>query len=133
MIRIIYVSRANSLLPLDLKDILATSRKNNHALDISGAMCFIDGVYLQCLEGEADVVDALYQRIESDTRHSAPRILARQSISNRAFLGWSMGLLTWNDETKKVFHSFNPCRYTQLPAKYLPRKKLKENDGLGRH
>lgn len=108
LIRVIYVSRASSPLPLELKEILASSRKNNPALRVSGAMCFIDGVYLQCIEGEASVVDTLYQRIERDARHTAPKMLEHQPISERAFPGWSMALLTWNDETKKVFRSFNP-------------------------
>jgi len=103
-----YVSRASSPLPLELKQILATSRKNNSVLGITGAMAFLDGLYLQCLEGEADVVNTLYKRIEEDSRHSAPKILKSKPVSERAFPGWSMGLLTWNDETKRVFEKFNP-------------------------
>jgi hypothetical protein len=106
--RVIYVSRASSALPLELKDILASSRKNNPRLGVSGAMCFIDGVYLQCLEGEASVVDALYQRIEKDARHTGPKMLEKKAVSERAFPGWAMALLTWNEETKKVYSTFNP-------------------------
>lgn len=108
LIRTIYVSRASSALPLELKDILATSRKNNPVLGISGAMCFIDGVYLQCLEGEAAVVDALYKKITTDTRHTVPKVLERQVISQREFPKWAMALLTWNEETKMIFSRFNP-------------------------
>jgi hypothetical protein len=108
LIRIIYVSRAQSSLPLELKDILASSRKNNRPLGITGAMGFLDGLYLQYLEGEASVVNALYQRIEQDARHSAVKILESKTVSERAFPGWSMGLLTWNDETKRIFEKFNP-------------------------
>lgn len=108
LLRIIYVSRASSPLPLELKDILASSRKNNRVLRVTGAMGFIDGIYLQYLEGEESVVNTLYKRIEEDSRHSAPKILENKAISERAFPNWSMGLLTWNDETKKVFQKFNP-------------------------
>lgn len=108
LFQIIYVSRASSSLPLELKDILASSRRNNPALGVTGAMAFLDGLYLQCLEGEESVVTALYQRISQDSRHSAPKILKVKQISERAFHGWSMGLLTWNDETKKIFQKFNP-------------------------
>ncbi|NDP63930.1 BLUF domain-containing protein [Polaromonas sp.] len=107
LLRIIYVSRASSSLPLELKDILASSRKNNRALRVTGAMGFLDGLYLQYLEGDASVVTTLYKRIEEDPRHSEPKILESKAISERAFPGWSMGLLTWNDETKKVFQKFN--------------------------
>lgn len=108
LLRIIYVSRASSSLPLELKDILACSRKNNPALGVTGAMGFLDGLYLQYLEGEASVVTMLYKRIAADSRHSSPKILESKPVSERAFPGWSMGLLTWNDETRKIFQKFNP-------------------------
>jgi hypothetical protein len=108
LIRTIYVSRASSALPLELKNILATSRKNNPARGITGAMCLINGVYLQCLEGEAAVVDALYQKIISDTRHSVPKLHERRSISQREFPKWAMALLTWNEEAQVIFSAFNP-------------------------
>jgi hypothetical protein len=116
LLRIIYVSRASSRLPLELKDILASSRKNNRVLRITGAMGFIDGIYLQYLEGEESVVNTLYKRIEEDSRHSAPKVLDSKAISERAFPGWSMGLLTWNDETKRVFEKFNPSGPIDLYA-----------------
>ncbi len=110
LIRLIYVSRAKSALPLELKDILAAARKNNPILGISGAMCFIDGVYLQYLEGEAAAVDGLYQKIENDSRHTGSKVLDRQPIGAREFPKWDMALLTWNDETKAIFRRFNPDR-----------------------
>ena len=103
LLRIIYVSRASAPLPLELKDILTSSCKNNRVLGVARTMGFIDGLYLQCLEGEEGVVNTLYKRIEDDSRHSSPKILVSKPTSERAFSGWSMGLLTWNDETKKVF------------------------------
>ena len=107
LFRIIYVSQANTPLPLELKDILISSRKNNRVMRVTGAMGFIDGLYLQCLEGEEDVINTLYKRIAKDPRHSAGKTLVSKPIFDCAFSGWSMGLLTWNDETKKVFEKFN--------------------------
>lgn len=108
MIQMIYVSRASSPVPLELRDILASSRKNNPALNISGALCLIDGVYLQYLEGEEATVDALYRKIEEDSRHSEAKVLNRRAITTRAFPKWAMALLTWNEETKQIFRQFNP-------------------------
>jgi len=53
MIRLIYVSKALQRLPLDLKEILAVSMTNNAQKGITGALCVLNGVYLQYLEGEA--------------------------------------------------------------------------------
>jgi hypothetical protein len=95
-------------MPLEIKDILASSRKNNPRLGISGAMCFLDGVYMQYLEGEAVAVDALYKKIESDLRHRDAKVLVHEPIPRREYPNWSMALLTWNDETKEIFRLFNP-------------------------
>ena len=108
LIRIIYVSKASSPMPLELKNVLAASRKNNPVLGITGALCLINGVYLQCLEGQAAAVDALYQKIEKDSRHSSTKLLERRAISERSFPRWAMALLTWNEETQAVFRLFNP-------------------------
>ena len=106
--RLIYVSRSLSPMPLEVKNILFASRKNNAALGVTGALCFLDGIYLQHLEGRASAVDALYQKIEKDSRHSHVKILSRDQISQRAHPTWSMALLTWNEETKAIFRLFNP-------------------------
>ena len=108
IIRIIYVSRASSTLPLEIKDILAASRRNNPLLGIRGAMCFLDGIYLQYLEGEAVVVDALYQKIGKDPRHTHAKVLVHEPISKPEYPKWSMALLTWNEQTRAVFSLFNP-------------------------
>ncbi len=53
MIRLIYASRAVNLGPADVKDILASSRKNNQQLAVTGALSLSNGIFLQCLEGGA--------------------------------------------------------------------------------
>lgn len=116
LIRTIYVSRASSPMPLELKEILAVSRKNNPLLGIGGAMCFLDGVYLQFLEGEAAAVDALYQKIEKDPRHKDVKMLVHEPIAQREYPKWSMALLTWNEETKALFGQFNPNSACDLYA-----------------
>ena len=99
---IIYASKSVVPLPLDIKDILAASRRNNPPAGITGALCFIDGTYLQYLEGEPAALAALYQKIEADPRHREARVLARGSVSERLFADWSMALLTFNDETRAI-------------------------------
>ena len=116
LIRTIYVSRSNSPMPLEIKDILFASRRNNPVLGIGGAMCFLDGVYLQFLEGEAAAVDALYQKIEKDPRHTEVKMLVHEPIAQRGYPNWSMALLTWNDEIKALFSHFNPNSACDLYA-----------------
>ena len=95
-------------MPLEIKDILLAAKKNNPVLGVTGALCFLDGIYLQYLEGEASGVNALYKKIEADPRHSDTRLLVHDQISQRAHPKWSMALLTGNEETKAIFRLFNP-------------------------
>ncbi len=104
--RLIYLSKSLQPLPLDLKDILAKSRAKNPKAEITGALCFIDGVYLQYLEGEAAALSGLYAKIEKDPRHTDTKLLLRSSINERLFRTWSMALLTLNEETRKIIDTF---------------------------
>lgn len=114
--RLIYVSRALSPLPLDLKDILASARKNNGGLGLTGALCFLDGVYMQYLEGEQEIIDTLYLRIRDDSRHSQVRMLERRKIQERVFPTWSMALVTWNDDVRAIFEKHSPGQKLDLHA-----------------
>jgi hypothetical protein len=70
--------------------ILAKSRKNNARLGVVGGLLFGEGYFLQCLEGDAQVVQNLYSKIETDTRHRDVTVLLQSSISMRTFGAWSM-------------------------------------------
>lgn len=97
LIRLTYASRSTSPpegkaqgLDLGVARILAKSRKNNRQRHIVGGLLFGDGCFLQCLEGEEDVVSALYTKIEADLRHRDVKVLMRAFISERTFGDWSM-------------------------------------------
>ena len=94
-------------MPLKLKEILATSKKNNLVFGISGALCFLDEIYMQWFEGEATAVNALYKKTENDPRHTDVKLLVRETIPLREHPKWSMALLTRNEETKEIFRAFN--------------------------
>lgn len=86
-------------------------------------MCFLDGTYLQYLEGETCAVSALYQKIEQDARHQGVKLLVQEPIAVRDYPEWSMALLTWNEDTKAIFRQFNPNSaldaYATDPARAL--------------
>jgi len=73
-----------------LADILAESRKNNAGSNITGVLLYIDGGFMQVLEGENLAVADTYARICRDRRHwNTTLLLDRQAA--RAFGEWSMG------------------------------------------
>ena len=92
MRQLLYVSSTADEPSLDdLDQVLTASRRNNAMLGITGLLLFIDGGFLQILEGEERAVRELYMRICTDRRHCEVRLLLDREIPARAFTGWSMG------------------------------------------
>ncbi len=45
LIRLIYASRTKNLGPMDVKDILQRSQRNNQKLGVTGALCLSNGIF----------------------------------------------------------------------------------------
>jgi hypothetical protein len=108
LIRLIYASRAKNLGPMDVKSILSSSQKNNAYIGVTGALSISNGIFLQCLEGEREAVNALYHRILLDPRHTDPAILDFQEIHKRDFTGWKMGLAMSIPDNQHLFLKYSP-------------------------
>ena len=92
LVRLIYTSRAARPITAEtLHPILRVSRAHNTAAGITGVLVFADGVFLQLLEGGRNSVNALYNRIARDARHSDLVLLAYDEVAERRFAGWAMG------------------------------------------
>lgn len=92
LIRLIYTSHAELDLRLsDIKEILATARTNNHALDVCGMLFYNAKYFLQALEGEEQNVQSLFDKIAEDFRHEGVHIISREEITQPLFSDWSMG------------------------------------------
>jgi hypothetical protein len=94
-LRIVYCSR-NSVIgtraevEVQIRNILATARTNNKAARVTGAMTFNDSCFAQVLEGYADDLRPIFDRIRRDGRHSDIKILASTEPARRLFPQWSM-------------------------------------------
>ncbi len=73
-----------------LDNFLAASRKNNVKAGITGVLLYIEGGFMQILEGDAPAVTETYNRISKDRRHWNTTVLLDRTAS-RAFGDWSMG------------------------------------------
>ncbi len=108
LIQLTYASRTKGVLgPADIKDILGASQRNNTRLGVTGALCLNNGIFLQQLEGDREVVNALYHQILLDSRHRDPAILDFNEISCRRFGQWSMGLLSSVEENRSLFLKYS--------------------------
>ena len=93
--RLVYSSAAApDLTEAELEKLLERARVRNRIRGITGVLVFVDGVFLQILEGEKEVVHGLVQRIALDPRHSRLKVCHEQEIDERAFASWSMALVS---------------------------------------
>ncbi|HVW75528.1 MAG TPA: BLUF domain-containing protein [Rhizomicrobium sp.] len=92
MRQLLYVSTTlPDLTPAVLDEILTASRRNNAMMGITGLLLYIDGGFLQMLEGDERALRELHARISTDRRHWDLRLMLDREVGQRAFPGWSMG------------------------------------------
>lgn len=106
--QLVYLSSASAAYSKqDLIEILAISRRNNTAANITGLLLYHDGNIIQFLEGDTKDVQRLYNRIAGDNRHKGVLPLLTRKIKSRDFASWSMGFKSITDEEKEELDGFN--------------------------
>ena len=90
---IVYTSRS-LIAPADneseLHQIVAQSKRNNVANDLTGVMFKQRQRFLQFLEGERSAVRHTFERIQKDPRHTQIEILFDSEIRQRGCPDWAM-------------------------------------------
>ncbi len=108
--QLIYTSRASKPFTLDeLANLLSHSRVNNARLGITGILLHDHGHFMQILEGRLRLIEPLYDRIATDSRHEDISLLAKFSVERRVFDNWSMGFYNadrFTPESLPGFHDF---------------------------
>ena len=116
--RVVYVSEKTGVSDTTLKDIIASSKKNNREEDVTGCLLSGSNSFLQLLEGPAEFINILYSKIIRDNRHENVITLCDEKIEERLFLSWSMKLapfenMEWSNED---FNSGNFLNITSEEA-----------------
>lgn len=92
--RAIYLSTAQRRFSQQqLLGLCASFASFNARVDITGVLLYAANTFLQVLEGEADAVERLLQRIATDSRHCEMEIVLDERVESRVFGQWSMGCL----------------------------------------
>lgn len=95
--RLVYYSRNEvagaGALQAAIPQILSTSQRNNSQAAVTGALLFNAGCFGQVLEGPRRAVEATFERIQRDGRHSDVSLLAFEPVGQRAFPNWSMSFV----------------------------------------
>ena len=108
MVELVYASGAcHPFSSKELTELLAKARTNNQALGVSGLLLYHDGSFLQVLEGEEGVTNALFQKIAKDPRHHRCMVVKRSTVASRSFADWSMGFVEVNAAVAKKLDGFS--------------------------
>ena len=94
-LQVIYSSQAATPMSVaDLEQILVDAREGNARRGVTGALVYVDGVFLQILEGPEAAVRGLMGSIAKDTRHTALKVVHEAEVDPPMFHSWKMAYLT---------------------------------------
>jgi hypothetical protein len=120
MIRVTYISQESSPLSADaLLGLLSQCHHNNTARGLTGMLLFGNGTFLQSLEGERAVVEALMQKIAADPRHTGMKVLRQDPIESRQYADWSMGFERVTEKTLAEIPGLRDLGLRNFNAEYL--------------
>lgn len=108
LVRLVYVSQVTvQFRPEEIEKILNTSRRNNAAVNVTGALFFSRKYFLQCLEGPRTAVNETYNKILNDPRHENALLLQYQEIDRREFSEWSMAYLPESSKLAPLIKTYS--------------------------
>lgn len=125
LIQLVYASRSNLESTHDaagvepgVARILTQSRRNNKPKNIGGVLCYGDGHFFQCLEGEREPVEALYSHLHEDPRHRDVTLLLKRKVGQREFKLWAMKYLSVDRVIREQLERegldrFDPYRFNE--------------------
>ena len=95
LIQLVYTSTAIQPMPKSkLYKILVDSRVSNKLADVTGLLVYVDGTFLQVLEGEQEMVSNLLDKISKDPRHTDVKVVYKTGVERRTFNDWQMAYVS---------------------------------------
>lgn len=99
---LLYISEAVSpMSSIELNQIRETSARNNAEMDITGILFYSAGHFVQLLEGDAEQIHSLFEKIATDPRHHNIKLLVFKPVADRLFGDWNMGLLDLTEQGER--------------------------------
>lgn len=87
---IIYVSTTQNQDVVWMKDLCDEFSTTNKKYGITGLLIFHSGTVIQYIEGDDDIIDALYLNIQKDLRHYNVITIFEEKLDYRLFNDWGM-------------------------------------------
>lgn len=88
-----------------LGEILLVSQKRNITHDLTGALVYGDGRFIQVLEGPLKPVLLTLERIRADPRHHSLDVVGPVPIDRREFPDWCMARVPLEPDLEPAFRS----------------------------
>ncbi|MBS1545637.1 MAG: BLUF domain-containing protein [Bacteroidetes bacterium] len=108
MFHLIYTSHAvHPMSESELVDLLKESRSFNSIHNITGMLLYVDGKFMQVLEGDETEVLSLYENIRRDPRHRRVATIVEGHSEDRVFKNWSMGFKSLSSREAKSLSNFH--------------------------
>jgi hypothetical protein len=124
--QLVYSSKAtNKMMLSHLIGILRKARINNKLSDVTGLLVFVDGMFLQVLEGEEGRVKGLMKKISADTRHHDIKVIRGSNVERRTFSNWEMA---YTSPSTKILAMWSGLKGTRTVEEILT--NLKNNPDI---
>jgi hypothetical protein len=115
MHRIIYLSSATHILEKEeINFLLKQSYSYNLENNITGILLYIDGDFIQVLEGSETTICSLFEKIKKDKRHKGLICVNNNSILQRQFRDWVMGYYSGSYQNLRKLHGFENFNKEEL-------------------
>lgn len=137
--RLVYVSTpADGVSVSTVAEIVRGARIKNMKKSIFGYLCANSDYFIQCLEGDEALVNALYKNIAKDPRHHSIELKQCEPCQSHFFSQWNMGVMLDLSVHKEILDNylkegqFNPYLLNSLECICLLRefselKNIKNN------
>ena len=116
LVHCIYTSvQARPLSTAEIAALVEDSRARNRAAGITGLLIHVRNTFFQVLEGPPQIIDALYNKILLDHRHTHITRIIYEAIPRRYFEDTDMSLVTFTPwDLSSLLEENNPERTEQL-------------------
>ena len=123
---VLYVSeQTKSFSDKELLELLTQTKEDNEKNDITGLLFSYKQSFIEYLEGEAEKIDSLLQKIKTDYRHYNVTSLLEGKRLGRYFGDWNMAFAPKENEINDLFGYEPYCKYDFLVKE--KNKRLQKN------
>jgi hypothetical protein len=125
MYHLVYTSHAtHAFSESDLIALLKEAREFNRKSNITGMLLYIQGKFIQVLEGQKEEVTKLFNRIAADPRHHRVAVIVEGESHERIFKDWSMGFRRLTEQEVIHLGGFRDIDH------FFARKRITEESNL---